>query len=110
MKISKLKVELEPLVGRRLTYIEDSERQEVMAATLKVINGWRLVRVDTGRLVMPDGREYNVRLVFCDAAVMLEFRVALAAGDVHLVERRNGGRVEILFKRGHWVALGFMGG
>jgi len=108
MRIHELKQKLEPLQGRRIAKIEDDERQAAMDETMKVINGWRLARVETGT-VKVGKRTMNVHLVFADEAAMPEFRISIRAGDVHKIERWSPGWLGILFKRGHWSKLRFMG-
>lgn len=105
---------LMPVSGMLLRRIEDYDRQETMDQTLSVIAGWELAEIGTGRVESPDHpqRVTDVHLRFRDGGQMPEFALSVRAADVYRIQHRalseNGTayiRTEILFKRGHTVAV-----
>ena len=105
---------LEPVCGMVLRRIEDCDRQETMDRTLEVIQGWTLAEIGQGDVRSPDHpqRVTDVHLRFRDGGTLPEFALSVKAADVYRVRHRpmvDDGtaylRTEILFHRGHTVAV-----
>lgn len=115
MRVNELVRALEPVEGMLLMEIEDCDRQETMDTTLEVIRGWKLSRVIKARLerLSHPGGIADVHLEFMDGGRAPAFTLSMRAREVHRVSLTDvtddGGtarkRAELLFKRGHVVAL-----
>lgn len=115
MKTREVVEALEPVRGMLLMAIEDCDRQQVMDNTLEVVRGWTLARIIKARLEKPShpSKMADVHLEFMDGGRAPAFTLSILAREVHRVRvdtvAGDGGtarkRAEILFKRGHTVAL-----
>lgn len=115
MRVNELMEALEPVEGMLIMEIEDCDRQETMDATLSVIRGWQLARIIKARLerLSHPSAIADVHLEFMDGGKAPAFTLSMRACEVHrvrLTDVQDGNgtvrrRIELLFKRGHTVAL-----